>query len=135
MVRPGNNKDRCCWPGQAWSQSRATCIGVPKSCPSGAEIQGEACVVPPDAAAKKTAAAAAAANLAKAKKTFELGLIFRALLGTFAVQGRFFTVYDDCLGMPTGDAYSNGVLPIENRQNFEHGTISIDGGVAKRHCN
>jgi len=47
----------CCWPGQAWSTTRQTCVGMPTSCPSdyvpyrmpdckgGAEEQcGEACV-------------------------------------------------------------------------------------------
>lgn len=33
---------RCCWPGQAWSKSRAACIGIPV-CPPGYLVQGESC--------------------------------------------------------------------------------------------
>lgn len=33
----------CCWPGQAWSKSRAACVGIPE-CPMGTQAQGESCV-------------------------------------------------------------------------------------------
>jgi hypothetical protein len=32
----------CCWPGQAWSKSRGTCIGIPV-CGPGYKVQGESC--------------------------------------------------------------------------------------------
>src|SRR5438552_2376298 len=32
----------CCWPGQAWSKTRAVCVGVP-TCPNGFEAAGESC--------------------------------------------------------------------------------------------
>src|SRR6185437_3273858 len=44
MVRPLNDRNQCCWPGQAWSKTRDTCVGIPKSCPKTHEIQGETCV-------------------------------------------------------------------------------------------
>ncbi len=44
MVRPPNDREQCCWPGQAWSKVRNMCVGVPKSCPKTHEIQGETCV-------------------------------------------------------------------------------------------
>lgn len=34
----------CCWPGQAWSNSRNTCVGVPLSCPTGTKLEGDNCV-------------------------------------------------------------------------------------------
>jgi hypothetical protein len=33
----------CCWPQQAWSNARATCVGVP-TCQPGFEARGESCV-------------------------------------------------------------------------------------------
>lgn len=35
----------CCWPGQAWSALRETCLGIP-TCPEGMDAVGEACVAP-----------------------------------------------------------------------------------------
>ena len=34
----------CCWPGQAWSQLRQECVGVPTSCPSSYEVYQETCL-------------------------------------------------------------------------------------------
>ncbi len=34
----------CCWPGQAWSQVRGACVGVPTSCPAGFEVHEETCL-------------------------------------------------------------------------------------------
>jgi hypothetical protein len=39
----GDTAGHCCWPGQAWAQSRAACIGAP-SCPTGFSAAGESCV-------------------------------------------------------------------------------------------
>jgi hypothetical protein len=35
----------CCWPVQAWSTSRAQCVGIPQ-CPTGMQASGETCVIP-----------------------------------------------------------------------------------------
>jgi hypothetical protein len=37
----------CCWPQQAWSNARGTCVGVP-ACPGGFETRGESCVAGPE---------------------------------------------------------------------------------------
>lgn len=43
----------CCWPGQAWSGDRSTCVGIPQ-CPSKLVAVGEMCAVQvPSAAAPK----------------------------------------------------------------------------------
>ncbi len=34
----------CCWRGQAWSNSRNRCVGIPVECPSGTKGNGDACV-------------------------------------------------------------------------------------------
>jgi hypothetical protein len=39
---------RCCWPGQQWSDSTRTCVGVPQ-CPDGRVEEGESCVLEPQA--------------------------------------------------------------------------------------
>jgi hypothetical protein len=51
---------RCCWPGQVWSNTRQSCIGIPQ-CPTGLAPQGEACVTARAAPAPSPPAAAAAA--------------------------------------------------------------------------
>ena len=33
----------CCWPGQAWSSRRRTCLGTP-TCPDGFSLQGQGCI-------------------------------------------------------------------------------------------
>ena len=33
----------CCWPGQAWSNARGVCVGIPASCPDDFEPRGETC--------------------------------------------------------------------------------------------
>jgi hypothetical protein len=35
---------QCCWPGQAWSTARKTCVGVPQ-CPAGLMSKGEDCSI------------------------------------------------------------------------------------------
>ena len=34
--------DHCCWPNQAWSNSRQTCVGIPQ-CPEAHQVFGETC--------------------------------------------------------------------------------------------
>lgn len=36
----------CCWPGQTWAKGRASCVGVPISCPTGMTNHGEECKGP-----------------------------------------------------------------------------------------
>lgn len=46
MVRAPNDKEHCCFSGQAWSKARSICVGVPSTCPSGWSIEGESCISP-----------------------------------------------------------------------------------------
>lgn len=46
----GDTQGHCCWTGQAWSNSRGSCVGIPQ-CPWGFTAKGEACVLPPTSAA------------------------------------------------------------------------------------
>ncbi|MBS1148837.1 MAG: hypothetical protein H6Q89_535 [Myxococcaceae bacterium] len=40
----GDTQGHCCWPEQAWSASRQTCVGIPR-CPAGLSVQQESCAV------------------------------------------------------------------------------------------
>ena len=43
QVASGNSAGHCCWPRQAWSARRSTCVGIPQ-CPSGFAVSGEQCL-------------------------------------------------------------------------------------------
>lgn len=44
-----DTRGNCCWPGQVWSVENEECIGVPRECPSGHEIDvdGQSCELKP----------------------------------------------------------------------------------------
>jgi hypothetical protein len=42
QTRSDDTRGHCCWPGQAWSTSKARCVGAP-SCPHGTKPRGEQC--------------------------------------------------------------------------------------------
>src|SRR5581483_9116810 len=44
MAASADTLGHCCWPEQAWSESRQVCVGVPR-CPVGWKPQRELCVV------------------------------------------------------------------------------------------
>jgi sulfatase modifying factor 1 len=41
-----DTRGHCCWPGQAWSETRSVCVGVPTQCPATKEVSGESCACP-----------------------------------------------------------------------------------------
>src|SRR5438045_1613692 len=54
--RTADTGGNCCWPAQAWSTARQSCVGVPQ-CPPNFAANGETCVAlaPPPAPAPVTA--------------------------------------------------------------------------------
>lgn len=43
MLVTEDTSGHCCWAGQAWSKTRATCVGTPIACPPGTAPSGETC--------------------------------------------------------------------------------------------
>lgn len=44
QVRNEDTQGQCCWPGQQWSSTQSTCVGMPTACPAGHRVVGESCV-------------------------------------------------------------------------------------------
>jgi serine/threonine protein kinase len=75
MARSVDTHGNCCWPAQAWSTTKAKCIGAP-ACPAGMKAKGEVCIVlastapPPATSATFKIDAKAYAPEAKIRVTF-----------------------------------------------------------------
>lgn len=82
MVR-ASKKTPCCFPGQAWSQSKGQCLGRPRSCPDGLTKDRSTCRVSAAIAANAaTCEAPSSAPAAAAEACFEAGLAYARGDGT-----------------------------------------------------